>query len=55
MCCEAVCYKGSIVVIDVSCIDFVYVYFEKGQFICSELGKGVTSDPGKCLFRATNV
>ena len=28
---------------------------EEGRFICSEFGKGVTSDVGKYLFRAANV
>ena len=27
----------------------------KGRFVCSELGKGVTSEAGKYLFRAASV
>ena len=27
----------------------------KGDFICTELGKGATSEAGKYLFRAVNV
>ena len=40
---------------DVFCVDFVYVRFEEERFICSELGKGATSDAGKYLFRTANV
>ena len=36
-------------------VDFVYVGFEEGRFVCSELGKGATSEAGKSLFRAASV
>ena len=37
-------------------VDFVYIGFEEGRFICSELGARVrTSGAGKCLFRVANV
>ena len=29
--------------------------FEEGRFVCSELGKGATSEAGKSLFRAASV
>ena len=29
--------------------------FEEGRFVCSELGKGATSEAGKYLFRAASV
>ena len=29
--------------------------FEEGIFVCSELGKGATSEAGKYLFRAASV
>ena len=31
------------------------VDFEEGRFVCSELGKGATSEAGKYLFRAASV
>ena len=31
------------------------IMIEVGRFVCSELGKGVTSEAGKYLFRADNV
>ena len=31
------------------------VRFEEGIFVCSELGKGATSEAGKSLFRAASV
>ena len=31
------------------------VNIEEERFVCSELGKGVTSEMGKFLFRAANV
>ena len=36
-------------------VDFVYVKFEEGRIVCSELGNGATSETGKSLFRAANV
>ena len=36
-------------------VDFVLVRFEEGRFVCSELGKGATSEAGKYLFRAASV
>ena len=33
----------------------MYIRFEEGLFICSELGTGETSEAGKYLFRAANV
>ena len=36
-------------------VKFVLVLFEEGIFICSEMGKGATSDAEKCLFKAANV
>ena len=29
--------------------------FEEGRFVCSELGKGATSEAGKYLFRTASV
>ena len=34
------------------CVLTSTLWFEKGRCICSELGKGATSDAGKYLFRA---
>ena len=49
------CYRGGIVVMDVFwrrlCVSMIW----EGRFVCSELGKGATSEAGKSLFRATNV
>ena len=36
-------------------VHFVQVGCEEGIFVCSELGKGATSEAGKSLFRAANV
>ena len=33
----------------------MYVLFEEGRFVCSELGKGAMSEAGMSLFRADNV
>ena len=33
----------------------MYVLFEEGLFICSELGKGATNEAGKYIFRANNA
>ena len=46
MCRVCGCYRG---------VDFVYVGFEEGRFVCSELGKGAMSEAGKYLFRAASV
>ena len=50
------CYRRGIVVMDVLwrriCVS---MRFEKGRFICLELGKGATSDAGKYLFRAAYI
>ena len=45
MCRVCECYRGGIVVMGVIW----------RRFICSELGKGATSEAGKYLFRAANV
>ena len=44
------CYRGGIVV-----MDMFYINMISGKEICSELGKGATSEAGKSLFRAANV
>ena len=36
-------------------VSVVCVGVAEGKFVCSELGKGATSEAGKSLFRASNV
>ena len=48
------CYRGDIVVKDVFWHQLC-VSMEEGRFVCSELGKGATSEVGKTLFRAADV
>ena len=36
-------------------MDVFWRRFEEERFVCSELGKGVTSEARKSLFRAANV
>ena len=50
-CCVYEYYNGDIVVMDV----ILCVWLEKGWFICSELGKGGTSETEKYLFKADTV
>ena len=53
----AVCgsYRGVIVVMDVIWRILFVSMFEKGCFICYELGKGAMSEAGKYLLRAANL
>ena len=39
---------------EMMCVVCVYVT-EEGRFVCSELGKGATSEAGKSLIRAASV
>ena len=36
-------------------MDVFWRRFKEGRFVCSELGKGATSEAGKYLFRAASV
>ena len=51
------CYRGDIVVMDVFLASTLCKYdLRKGDFICSVLGNGATSDAGESIsFRAANV
>ena len=39
----------------VSCVCVCVLQLREGDFVCSEFGKGATSEEGKSLFRAANV